>query len=159
METRCFIQRRGANALGFVPITSIQVGASQWMEQNWFSGQTTSFQKMGVAFTAGALSSVISCPIEKIMTIQNNMPQLSLGQTLKYQFQGHGLKGLFYGQMATLLREGGFSVFFLMVTPVLKAYVSQYTKNETSSALIAGMASGVGATLFTQPLDTIRALA
>jgi solute carrier family 25 citrate transporter 1 len=60
--------------------------------------------------------------------------------------------------MATLLREGSFSVFFLMVTPVLKAYLQQYTEHETSSGLMAGFASGVGATLMTQPLDTVKTI-
>ena len=145
----------GANALSFSPITSIQVGASQWMEQHFFAGQTTKLQKMGAAFFGGALASVISCPSEKIMTIQNNN-NWSLIQSLREQVKRNGLKGLFSGQMATLWRDGGFSVCFLMVQPILKAYMNESNKNETSSALIAGMASGVAATILTQPFDTIK---
>lgn len=145
-----------ANALGFVPITSIQIGASQWMIKNWFSQPPSALEKSGVTFAAGALSSVVSCPIEKIMTLENNMPHLSFRQTLKYQFQVQGLKSLFSGQMATLFREGGFAVFFLTVTPILKAYLHQHTQHDTSSSVIAGLGSGIGATLVTQPLDTIK---
>jgi hypothetical protein len=148
----------GANAMGFVPITSIQVGASQWMDEHLFKGQPNKTQQFFSAFTAGAMSSVISCPIEKIMTLQNNMPHLSLGQTFKYQLKEQGLKGLFSGQMATLLREGSFSVFFLIFTPILKTYLHQCTEHETGSALMAGIASGVGATLITQPFDTIKTI-
>jgi hypothetical protein len=147
----------GANALSLTPITSIQVGASQWMEQHFFAGQPTKLQKMGAAFFGGALASVISCPSEKIMTIQNNN-NWSLIQSLREQVKRNGPKGLFSGQMATLWRDGGFSVCFLMVQPILKAYIDQSNKNETSSALIAGMASGVAATILTQPFDTIKTI-
>ncbi|NDH08299.1 MAG: hypothetical protein EBY16_01545 [Gammaproteobacteria bacterium] len=148
----------GTNALGFVPITSIQIGTSQWVEKHWFFGQPTYTQKILASFSAGALSSLISCPIEKFMILQHRLPHLSIGKILTYQQQSEGLKGLFSGQIATLLREGSFSVFLLMVPPVLKAEVYQYTQHETSSALIAGVASGVGATLVSQPLDTIKTI-
>lgn len=145
-----------ANALGFMPITAIQVGANKWIQEKAFNNHPTYVQQAGAAFTAGVLSSFISCPVEKIMTLQNDYPKTSLPILLKDQLKTKGLSNFFVGQFATSLREGGFSIFFLAVPPLIKSTVKSHGLNDTSSSVIAGVSSGMVATLVTQPVDTIK---
>ncbi len=146
------------NALGFIPITAIQVGSAQWMEQHVFPNASPYNQKVGSAFMAGVLSSVISCPVEMVMILQNNNAHLSMMQAAKGQVKQYGLTGLFIGQSATALREGIFSVFFLAVTPMLKSSLKPYCSNDAVSSVAAGVLSGGVATLVSQPMDTIKTM-
>ena len=145
-----------ANALGFMPITAIQVGANKWIQSTLFNNHPTYVQQVGAAFTAGVLSSFISCPVEKVMTLQNDHPKTNLSSLLKGHLQAKGLSGFFVGQLATSLREGGFSIFFLATPPVIKSKLKSHGLNDTSSSIIAGVSSGMVATLVTQPADTIK---
>lgn len=145
-----------ANALGFMPITAIQVGANKWIQSTLFNNHPTYVQQVGAAFTAGVFSSFISCPVEKIMTLQNDHPKTSLSTLLKKQLKAKGLSGFFVGQLATSLREGGFSIFFLAAPPLIKSKLKSQGLNDTSSTIIAGVSSGIVATLITQPFDTIK---
>ena len=141
-----------ANALGFMPITAIQVGANQWIQSTIFNQPTSNLEKMASAFSAGVISSGLSCPVEKIMTLQNDQPSTKISTLLK----GNIKKNLFTGQLATALREGGFSIFFLAAPPIIKDKLKNYDLNETSSSLIAAVSSGISASLLTQPFDTIK---
>jgi hypothetical protein len=145
-----------ANALGFMPITAIQVGANQWIQSRIFNHHPTTMQQVGAAFTAGVLSSFISCPVEMIMILQNDHPKTSVLKLLNGQLKTQGLSGLFVGQFATSLREGGFSIFFLAAPPVIKSKLKSHGLGDASSSILAGISSGVAATLITQPVDTIK---
>lgn len=140
------------NAIGFMPITAIQVGSNQWIQSNIFNNQATNIQKIGSAFTAGALSSLISCPVERIMTIQNDQPTTKLSKI----FLQHMSWRLFMGQLATSLREGGFSIFFLAAPLVIKEKLKLYDFDDTASSAIASVTSGIAASFLTQPFDTIK---
>ena len=144
------------NALGFMPISGIQVGANKWIQSTLFNNHPTYVQQVGAAFTAGVLSSFISCPIEMIMILQNEHPKTSVLKLLNWQLKTKGLSSLFVGQLATSLREGGFSVFFLAAPPVIKSKLKSHGLDDASSSILAGISSGVAATLITQPVDTIK---
>lgn len=146
------------NALGFMPITAIQVGSNKWIQSNIFHHHPTYMQQVGAAFSAGVLSSFLSCPVEKIMIMQNESPKVSVPNLLKEQLKSKGLSGFFVGQLATSLREGGFSVFFLAVPPIIKSKLKSYGLDDASSSIAAGVFSGVAATLITQPVDTIKTI-
>ncbi len=145
-----------ANALGFIPITATQVGFSKWMENYFFSNEPSYKQKIGSAFTAGVLSSFISCPVEMIMTLQNDTPTLNIINAVKTQVKTQGFSGLFIGQFSTALREGSFSVFFLAIPPILKNQMKPYCKDDTTASVVAGVCSGIAATVVSQPVDTIK---
>jgi hypothetical protein len=145
-----------ANAFGFMPITAIQVGSNQWIQSNIFNHQATDTQKIASAFTAGVLSSFISCPVERMMTIQNDEPSTKISTILINQLRNNIKVNLFIGQFATALREGGFSIFFLAVPPVIKEKLKSHGFEETTSSTIASVSSGIAASLLTQPFDTIK---
>ena len=141
-----------------MPITGIQVGANKWIQSSLFNNHPTYMQQVGAAFTAGVLSSFISCPVEMIMTLQNEHPKTGVCKLLNGQLKTKGLSGLFVGQLATSLREGGFSVFFLAAPPVIKSKLKSRGLDDASSSILAGISSGLAATLITQPADTIKTI-
>lgn len=147
-----------ANALGFMPITAIQVGANKWIQSKIFNNHPTSTQIVEAAFTAGVLSSFVSCPVERIMILQNEHPKTSISKLLSWQLKTKGLSGFFVGQLATSLREGGFGVFFLAAPPVIKSKLKSHGLDDASSGILAGVSSGIAATLTTQPFDTIKTI-
>lgn len=144
------------NALGFMPITAIQVGAKKGIESRVFNDQPTYIQQIGTSYIAGVLSSCISCPVEMIMILQNNHPKTSLPKLLNWQFKTKGVSGFFVGQLATSFREGGFSVCFLVAPPVIKLKLKSYGLDDTSSNILSGVSSGIIATVMTQPVDSIK---
>lgn len=146
------------NALGFVPITTIQIGSYQWIEKHFYSTKPTYKETINAAFTAGVLSSVLACPVEMIMTQQNNTPHLNFIQATKQQIQTRGVSSLFTGLLATALREGSFSVFFLAITPLLKDKIKPYCDNNLIATTLAGISSGMSAAILSQPIDVIKTI-
>lgn len=144
-----------ANAVSFMPITATQVGGAQWLEKTFFSASTYK-EKIISAFLAGGVSSLLCCPVERIMLLQNNTPNLSITNAVKMQMKQYGLSGLFVGQTATALREGFFSTFFVAVTPVLKSMLMPYLPNDNVATVTAGFLSGSLAAVISHPVDTIK---
>lgn len=147
-----------ANAAGFIPTVAIQVGSHRWIEQHFFGNKPDYFQNGLAAFTSGVLSSFIGCPTERIMNLQNNSPKEPLIRVIKKQVITQGVSSLFVGQGPTAIREGFFALFFLSVTPLLKNALQPYVKNEEAASIVAGVASGCGATVVTQPVDTLKTI-
>ena len=146
------------NALGFMPITAIQVGANNWLQARIFNNHPTYIQQMGAAFSAGVLSSFISCPVEMVMALQNDNNKASLASIVKSRLQNKGFFGFFYGQLATSSREGVFSVCFLEAPRLIKPKLTPYFHDDTTATILSGVCSGIGATLITHPFDTIKAM-
>jgi len=144
-----------ANALGFMPITSIQVGSYNFIQAKIFNNHPTYIQQASAAFSAGVLSSFISCPVEMVMTLQNNH-KAKLAYVIKSQLQAMGISGFFVGQLATSLREGVFSFCFLQAPKLIKPKLAPYFHDDTMATIMAGVCSGIGATLITHPFDTIK---
>lgn len=142
------------NAASMIPITAVQVGLNRFF-QKWFFGnkyELSDAQRWASAFTAGVGSAVISCPTEMVMTHQKK-DFYSAGLQLIRQ---GGWSRLYTGMLATMLREGMFSTFFLAVTPSLKSRIKGYCPNDYVASLLAGMTAGVGATLASQGFDVVK---
>ncbi len=146
------------NILGFVPLTGLQVAITPWIEHRIFGSLTPQQQKINAALFSGILSSFACCPIELIMTQQNNHPGLTLINAIKKQIAWHGIKGLFIGQSATLIREAGFSVCFLALTPLVKNELKQHINDDNIAAIAAGTCTGLTLTPISQPIDTIKTM-
>lgn len=146
------------NAIGFVPLTMAQVGLTPWMQKSFFGEKITYSQEMIAAGTAGAASSIFSCPSERLMALQNNYPKYNLTHIMRKQVHKFGIQSLFVGQVGTLYREAAFTMFWLTYTPWLKNKILPYCNNENQATIGAGFFSGVGTTLVTQPLDTVKTI-
>lgn len=142
------------NAASMVPITAVQVGLNRFF-QNWFFGnryELTDRQRLVSAFAAGVGSAAISCPTEMIMTHQKK----SFFAAGTHLVQQGGWPRLYTGMLATMLREGMFSTFFLAVTPALKTRIKEHYPNDYFASMLAGLMAGVGATLASQTFDVIK---
>jgi hypothetical protein len=156
MQPSAYYRGVGTNALGFVPTTAIQLGAKEWLESFFFNHKASSGQQISAAFISGMLSSFISCPVEMMMTLQqnDNVKKFNLTHLLKTK----GISVLFHGQVATTFKEGGFSVCAFALPPIVKPVLTSHGLNEVSSNIISGMVSGIIATIITHPLDSIKTL-
>ncbi len=146
------------NAAGFMPTTAVQLGTNYWIKKHFYSEQPTYIQSINASFAAGVASSLVSCPVERVMTLQGQAVNHYFAAVTSQQFKQHGISSFFSGQTATALREGGFSVFFISITPELKKEILPYCINDTIASLISGTISGIGATLISQPADTIKTI-
>ncbi|WP_454780664.1 MC/SLC25 family protein [Legionella sp. WA2022007384] len=142
------------NAASMVPITAVQVGLNRFFQKWFFENkyELSDTQKLMSAFAAGVGSAAISCPTEMIMTHQKTS-FISAGTHLVRQ---GGCSRLYTGMMATMLREGMFSTFFLAVTPALKVRIKEYCPNDFAASSLAGIFAGIGATVASQKFDVIK---
>ena len=147
------------NAASMVPITAMQVGLNRCLQNVFFKDtkELSNAQRVTSAFVAGVGSAFVSCPTEIVMTYQGK------AKCGFYPAYGHlvkqgGLSCLFTGLPATAMREGMFTAFFLAVTPILKANIQPYCSNDYVASLVAGMGAGVGATVASQGVDTIKTI-
>lgn len=145
------------NAFSMIPTTALQVGLDQCFQNYLFKDSVTLSKKQltVTAFGAGVGSSLISCPTEMILLKQRH-EAVSFYTATERLIQKRGLSSLYSGLTATALREGLFTAFFLVATPTLKAKIKPYYANDYGASLLAGFTSGVGATLMSQGVDTIK---
>lgn len=147
------------NASSMIPSTALQVGFNRGFQEVLFknTADLSNTQRLGSAFMAGMASSFVSCPTEMVMTYQGKMGG-GFYQAGKQIVSQGGYRALFTGLLATALREGKFTAFFLGVTPMLKAQIQPHCSNDYTASLLAGMGAGVGATLASQGFDTLKTI-
>lgn len=147
------------NAASMIPITALQVGLNHGFQNIFFKDSTTlsDYQRIASAFVAGAGSSAVSCPTEMLMTYQGQIGGSAFA-TAKHLVKQNGWHCLFTGLTATAIRDSMFTTFFLAATPILKAKLQPYCKNDYAASLAAGIAAGVGATLASQGVDTLKTI-
>lgn len=147
------------NAASMIPVTAIQVGLDRFFQHIFFkeTSKLSSAQCIASAFVAGVGSAPASCATEMVLTHQKNTGWgfYSAG---KYLITKHGYRSLFTGLPATMAREGVFTLFFLAVTPLLKGAVQPYLSKDYAASLVAGMGSGIAATILSQSADTIKTI-
>ncbi len=147
------------NAASMIPITAMQVGLNRLAQSVFYnnSNDLSNVQRIGSAFFAGVGSAFASCPTERVMTHQGKAGD-SFYRSARYFMNVGGVTSLYSGLAATMLREGMFTAFFLAVTPMLKTEIKSYVANDYFASLIAGMTAGVGATIASHGVDTIKTI-
>ena len=145
------------NTASMAPITAMQVGLNRCFQTLFFNdasvlSETSCFIS---AFAAGVGSSFFCCPTEMIITNQKTHGTRFHTSAQRIMKQG-GVASLYSGLLATMLREGLFTAFFLAVSPALKEKIKVNCPNDYAASLFAGMIAGVGATCLSQGVDTIK---
>jgi len=146
-----------ANATSMAPITAVQIGLTRYLQTLFFNdaSQMTNYQHLGLAFSAGACSAIVSCPTEMVMTYQCQTKKTFYSSGAKL-FQENGIRALYAGFLATALRDGMFASCFLAVGPQLKNKISPYISSDAGASLLSGMVAGVGAAGASQAIDTVK---
>lgn len=146
-----------ANASSMVPVTAIQVTLNRCMHRYIFNDhpKLSSTQTIFAAFVAGVGSAFVSCPIEMIMT-QQSKKGVPFKNALLALKQHGGFPYLWTGLLATGMREGIFTAFFLGVTPTLKNTIRPHCSSDYTASMVAGIGAGIGAAVISQGADTIK---
>jgi solute carrier family 25 citrate transporter 1 len=144
------------NAASMVPITAVQVTLKNTMQLHVPAHQQTSINaQFSCAFAAGIGSSMITCPVELVMTKQN-ASGYHFVQTCKHIMQMHGLSSFYRGLSATMLREGTFTATYLAAVPTLSVYYKNQGMGPYFATFTAGVSAGLLSTLMTHGIDVIK---
>jgi len=147
----------GFAAIGKVPLISTQIGMNQFIKKNFFSDnhELSSTQRILSSFSAGVTSSIFCCPTD--MTLSNiRKDEVSAIKTIARLYSQGGVRKLYTGFLATMIREGFYATFFLAITPLIKKKIEPFCESNLKAFILAGIASGIGAAIITQPADTIK---
>lgn len=149
----------GPNAANMIPLTALQVLLNQVAQNafNQYSGATNDYQRITCAVSAGVGSSLLSCPVEFVMT-QQTRTKSSFLETFKYNTQQAGLGVVYRGLAATAIREGIFTGFYLGIRPIFKEKIKPHMPSELQSTIVAGIGAGLAATVLTQGIDTLKTI-
>lgn len=168
-------------ALSMAPTTAVQI-ATDDLVKNYLSnkGQNnlSDIEKTIAAFSAGSLSAIVSCPSELILIKQQprllltgfdsgaliikELPGLSFKEAINDIYKQNKLKSFYIGFIPTAIRDGLFTVGYLVLADLIKPEISKIIDNETmleneaiatiSSNILAGVIAGIA----THPSDTIK---
>ena len=147
----------GVNAGSMAPITAVQTGTNAAATQvlKAYTGKELSdLQKMYVAFGAGAISGLVSCPAEMVMLHQQNSGH-SLQQTTR-NLAAFGWSSLYRGLPHTMIRDGGFTVGYLALGQLICKRLGLDERNKLQNALVGGVPAGLFAAASTHPFDTVK---
>jgi len=108
---------------------------------------------------AGALSAFIYGPVD-LMVIQQQKMLSSLSHTFGKIREEYGSLRVYRGLMATMFREGFYTMGYLGVAPVIQERLTEENEwcraNYVGTALISAILGGIFASLLTHPVDTAK---
>jgi hypothetical protein len=145
------------NVVSTIPVSALQMGFTPFYQSMVYKNahELSLSQRMMFAFAAGGISSFINGPAELVMTHQQQRRE-SFYKTVKYIISRGGFSALSSGLLASILRDGKYSVFLLVVTPLIKDKIRFFLPNDLSSSTAASMISGLGAAVVSHGADTIK---
>lgn len=110
-------------------------------------------------FISAIPTTLIAAPFERIKVVmQTDKANPSFAQTVKKLYQQGGIKSIYKGSAATLLRDGPGSAAYFATYEVVKAYLSKGEELSLSAITIAGGLAGVAMWTAIFPVDTIKSL-
>jgi len=146
----------GVNAASLAPITAMQVATTNALLKGLNNKQPSGAEQTAAAFTAGALSGLVSGPAENVMLHQQNSGN-TVYNTTKTLLQTHGMRGLYRGVTPAMLRDGGFTAGYMGLLPMLKKQLEKHTSmNEPTATLASGVGSGLVVGVVTHPFDRVK---
>lgn len=156
LNPRVLYRGIAANVISTMPLTVIQVTGTKFMEQNCkFSSRSEACQQIFNAFSGGALSAVVSTPIELLMSHKKETE--SYTHIIKKIHVG-GFKRFYTGFWGTTMREGIYTVGYLSAPSLVeKQLKTLFPQQSEICALVSSPIAGITAAVFSHPFDTIKA--
>ena len=143
-----------------VPGVGLYFSSMHYMKANLCEGRPSHLQSVLIGSSARAFAGAAVIPFTVIKTRfeSNSYNYKSTYQAFKNIMKIEGLRGLTSGLGPTLFRDVPFSGLYLMFYEHLKSLVATDTKhyNPTAAHFMCGFASGILASLVTQPADVIK---
>ncbi|XP_063595922.1 mitochondrial basic amino acids transporter-like [Penaeus indicus] len=110
--------------------------------------------------SAGLVQAFVTSPMELLKTrlqLQESSALTSPIECARRIFQTEGLKGLFRGQMITVMRDvPAFGTYFLTYESLSRLYVGDDGLPSAPAVLMAGGMAGVASWMITYPIDVVK---
>lgn len=145
----------GVSIASMGPTTAIQIATNKALESVIDGDDETA--KIKRAFCAGALSATASTPIELIILKQQNSGK-KVFPAIKQLLHEAGPRVAGRGLAANAVRDGGFTVGYLILFPLIKKSIKPYLDNEVAVTIVGGGITGVATAIATHPADTVKTI-
>lgn len=110
-------------------------------------------------FISAIPTTLIAAPFERVKVVmQTDKTNSSFGSTVKRLYQQGGLRSIYKGSAATLLRDGPGSAAYFATYEVMKSYLSKGEDMSLTAITISGGFAGVAMWTAIFPVDTIKSL-
>ncbi len=147
----------GMNIAAMGPTTAFQTATNAALEK--VMPGTEASVTLSRAFIAGVASATLCAPIDLII-LEQQKKNLNALKTISYLYKEAGLRVFARGWSATALREGPWSVAYLVGFPIIQELIRKRIDNpvagHVSAYVGAGMITGSAVAVITQPIDTIK---
>lgn len=147
------------NVASLAPITAVQVSCSQIFRSLLFNNRDDYVAKATSAFSAGAVSGLISGPSECII-VNQQATGMGVGGTFSSIYKAAGLSGIIRGSIFAMLRDASFTAGYVALAPIAaEALYNEMTKTNPNTSLVAcrilsGIAVGCVVGVASHPFDT-----
>lgn len=163
LDPRHIYKGVGVNAASMAPITAIQnMMADQgkkWLEHGK-QGQLTDAQQLIPPVGAGAIAALVATPSECLpnymqLVATNEQRHLSTRTALQEIRAKYGIRYLWRGILATMIRDGLFTAGYKTVPYIVAKPVSSLIDNKPTAHMITLIAAGLVTAIATQPAHVI----
>lgn len=142
------------NVASMIPITVVQMWAYSVFQSQEFAAIQNPWSMAACAFSAGAIPAVFACPVEMVMTHMKKDDKFSTIARMLMK-QG-GIQRLYAGFMMTAMRDGVFTIGYMVAPDFIKPKLQPYCETDESAAFWSKVVAGVGAAVVSQPFDTVK---
>ncbi|ELU02069.1 hypothetical protein CAPTEDRAFT_165918 [Capitella teleta] len=145
-----------------VPGVGVYFGSMNWLRTTFGSSDPSAWESVAIGGCARTVAGVTMLPFTVIKTRFESaqFQYKGMGNALATIYKGEGVKGLFSGMRATLLRDVPFSGLYLLMYDRSKKVVREYQLVSTPTAPMVhfscGICSGFVAAVVTQPADVVK---
>lgn len=144
-----------------VPGVGLYFGTLHWLSSTFVRGEPTAVQAIFLGVTARCISVATLLPVTVVKTrFESGVYKYrTVTDALQKIYKVEGVRGLYSGLTATLIRDAPFSGVYLMFYTQMKKQCPTGWKEGQFSSLTyfsCGLLSGCMASLLTQPADVIK---
>ncbi|XP_013421299.1 solute carrier family 25 member 38-B [Lingula anatina] len=144
-----------------VPGVGVYFSSLHWLRTNFGSSNPSSIELLSFGVFARCIAGVTLSPFTVIKTRYESdvYKYNSITSAARAIYQGEGIRGLYCGLSATLLRDAPFSGLYLWFYTRIKAHVPEGAVQEKHMPLVyfgSGIVAGSMASLVTQPFDVVK---
>ena len=113
------------------------------------------FDPVTASGLAGACSTLLVCPLEAFILMQQQNPKLALLSVAKL-FGAKGLKNLYRGAFCIGSRESIFSVGYMYLAQRVNEGLKQYVDNQWVARPLSAVMTGMPLAVVSHPCETVR---
>ena len=157
LNPRVLYSGLGVHCVSSMPLDIIQVTVSRiFFEGRLLEHLQQANRRISAGFLGGAISAVVSCPAEMIMTQQQSKE--SFVEASRLILSSGKVSRFFTALIPTIMREGVFCCGVFAGVPLIEKKCKEAGLSSLASMSIAGVSSGLLATVGSQPFDMVKTI-